>query len=85
LDGTSSVNSTGISFTISGLNIPSGSDFWIRWEDDQQGGYNSGLAIDNLSIQAVPEPAEWGAISGAGLLALCCWRVWRRWHTSCAF
>jgi hypothetical protein len=80
LDGNSSANSTGISFTISGLTVSSGSDFWIRWEDDQQSGYNSGLAIDNFSIQAVPELPAWGASAGAGLLALCVWRVWRQYR-----
>ena len=37
--------------------------------------------IDNFvvsGISAVPETPAWGAISGAGLLALCGWRVWRQ-------
>jgi hypothetical protein len=43
--------------------------------------------VDNFTINGnvIPEPAAWGAIAGAGLLALCGWRVWRQRHASCAF
>jgi hypothetical protein len=40
--------------------------------------------IDDISITAtsdlaaVPEPAASGAMSGAGLLALCGWRIWQQ-------
>lgn len=45
--------------------------------------------IDDISftvtLNSVPEPAAWGAISGIGLLMLCSIRVWRQRHASCAF
>jgi len=43
------------------------------------GGLNG---FDNIQFNAdpspIPEPAVGGAIGGAGLLALCCWRIWRQ-------
>ena len=36
------------------------------------------IAMDNFSIQAVPEPAGWGAISALGLMGICGLREWRQ-------
>ena len=38
-----------------------------------------------VTLDYVPEPAAVGAISAAGLLALCGWRGWRQRHAACAF
>lgn len=50
LDGNAVGNQTSISFTISGLNITSGSGFWIRWDDIDATGSDDGLAIDDFTI-----------------------------------
>ena len=36
------------------------------------------IAMDNFSIQSVPEPPEWGAISALGLLGICGLSEWRQ-------
>ncbi len=46
---------------------------------------NQTALFDNFSVDVVPEPAAWGTISGAALLALCVCRVWWQWRASCAF
>ncbi len=52
IDG--NLNSTDISFTISGLSIADGETFWIKWEDEDvsPSGFNSehGLGVDDFSI-----------------------------------
>ncbi|HXF84383.1 MAG TPA: ExeM/NucH family extracellular endonuclease [Anaerolineales bacterium] len=51
LNGNSSGNQTSVSFTITGLNIPNGSTFWIRWRDfDIAPGADDGLAVDDFSL-----------------------------------
>ncbi|MGB8982551.1 MAG: Ig-like domain repeat protein, partial [Anaerolineales bacterium] len=39
-----------LSGTISGLNIPSGGTFWIRWLDYDASSYDDGLAVDDFSL-----------------------------------
>ncbi len=53
IDG--NTNSTAISFTISGLNIAEGANFWIRWVDEDVMPANMfasehGLAVDDFSL-----------------------------------
>ncbi len=56
--GPGAPNFSAISANISGLNIANGETFWIRWSDDFSGtGNGQGLAIDNLSVNAIPEPS----------------------------
>ncbi len=51
LNGNSAPNQTPVSFSITGLNIPNGSSFWIRWREfDISPGADDGLAIDNFSL-----------------------------------
>lgn len=52
LDGNSMLNKTSISFTITGLAIPSGSTFWLRWNDFNATGADDGLGIDDFSVYA---------------------------------
>ncbi|HYH08790.1 MAG TPA: IPTL-CTERM sorting domain-containing protein [Thermoanaerobaculia bacterium] len=51
-DGNSAPNRTSVAYTISGLNIPDGATFWIRWTDFNAAGSDDGLAIDDFSIIA---------------------------------
>jgi predicted extracellular nuclease len=54
LDG--NTNSTNLSTTISGLNIPVGATFWFRWQDFNATGADDGLAIDGFSLDSRPTP-----------------------------
>ncbi len=51
LDGNASPNNTALSFSISGLSLINGGNFWIRWRDFQVSGTEDGLAIDDFTIQ----------------------------------
>lgn len=62
LDG--NANSQNISATITGLDIPEGVSFAIRWTDVNIAGNDDSLAIDNFSITAIPEPGTYAAIFG---------------------
>jgi hypothetical protein len=51
LNGNSAPNQTPVSFSITGLSIPSGSSFWIRWKEfDISPGADDGLAVDTFSL-----------------------------------
>jgi hypothetical protein len=51
LNGNASGNQTPVSSSISGLSIPNGASFWIRWMDfDIAPGADDGLAVDNFSL-----------------------------------
>lgn len=78
LDGNAAANSATISFTINGLEIANGNDFWFRWVDNDVTNNDAGLAIDNLSVQAVPESGLTGVIAVAGLIVICGLELWRR-------
>ena len=74
LDGNLAANRRAISFTITGLNIASGADFWLRWTDFNAAGADDGLAIDDFSItaagsQGVPDqlPLTFAAVLVAAL------------------
>jgi hypothetical protein len=82
--------STTVSLNSTDLNAwnDQSSDIWFRIaavNPSTGSGSRDTFGIDDFSLtySAVPEPAAWGAISGAGLVALCVWRVWRR--RFCAF
>ena len=55
-DGNAAANRTGISFTITGLTVPSGSTFFIRWIDFDASGADDGLSVDDFSI--TPDVAD---------------------------
>lgn len=72
LDGNASANSRAISNTITGLNLNDGDTLWIAWSDPNSAGNDNGLAIDNVRVNAVPEPITmFGSLTalaiGAGL------------------
>ncbi len=50
LDGNASANRVTMRYTISSLNIPNGSTFWIRWNDLDASGSDDGLAVDDFSL-----------------------------------
>ncbi len=50
LDGNAAANRSNRSFIITGLNIPAGATFFLRWADANITGADDGLAIDDLSI-----------------------------------
>jgi predicted extracellular nuclease len=56
LDGSLPANRTVISSTITGLSIPSGASFFIRWTDFNAAGADDGLAIDDFSLIARGTP-----------------------------
>jgi LPXTG-site transpeptidase (sortase) family protein len=49
-NGNAATERTALSATISGLNIATGSTFWIRWTDLDASGADDGLAIDDFSL-----------------------------------
>lgn len=50
LDGNAAANRTSINFTISNLNIASGTTFFIRWNDFNVSNADDGLAVDDFSL-----------------------------------
>lgn len=58
LDGNLAANQTALSSTITGLNWAVGDDIVLRWTDFDRPGADDGLAVDNFSFQAVPEPGS---------------------------
>ncbi len=50
LDGNTAGNRATISFTITGLNIPNGASFWIRWTDFDISSSDDGLGVDDFSL-----------------------------------
>jgi hypothetical protein len=61
-------NKTG---TITGLSLDNGSEITLRWLGNDGVGTDAGIAIDNVSVTAVPEPSTYALILGAaGVLLL---------------
>jgi len=50
LNGNSATNQTAVIFSITGLSIPNGSTFWVRWTDFNIASSDDGLAVDNFSL-----------------------------------
>jgi hypothetical protein len=69
-NGNLAANQTALSSSIGFLNIPVGATFWIRWVDMALpgGGPEDGLAVDNLTVSAIPEAST--IVAGIGLTAL---------------
>jgi len=72
LNGNSTANRLAISSTFT-ITVAESANFWIRWSDLNATGSDDGLAVDDLSITAVPEPSA--ALLGClGVLGLLCRR-----------
>ncbi len=85
LDGNAAANNVAISASLTNLAIASGASFGFRWVDSNSSANDHGLAIDNLSINAVrvatpavPEPATWAMMIGGFALAGASLRTARR-------
>ena len=50
LDGNAPANRKFMGATITSLNIPNGTTFWIRWNDVDATGADDGLAVDDVSL-----------------------------------
>jgi len=50
LNGNVAPNRTALSFTITGLNIPNGTEVMLRWSDPDHPSNDHGLAIDDFSV-----------------------------------
>lgn len=50
LNGNSAANRSTLAFSITGLNIPNGATFFIRWTDLDVSSSDDGLAVDDFSI-----------------------------------
>jgi predicted extracellular nuclease len=50
LNGNASSNQTPVGLTITGLSIPNGASFWVRWTDSDIASSDDGLAIDSFSL-----------------------------------
>ncbi len=60
--------SSSISFTITGINWASGQELYLRWQIAKMTGSGATLAIDDLSVTAVPAPGAVALVGMAGLL-----------------
>ncbi|MBU4538413.1 MAG: InlB B-repeat-containing protein [Bacteroidetes bacterium] len=54
IDGNAAGNFAAISGSISGLSINNSTGIWIRWRDTDEAGTDALLALDNVSITALP-------------------------------
>ena len=61
------------------VNVPWNADqtLWLRGIERNDTGNDHGLAIDDFSVTAVPEPATWGIISALGLGTIFGLNFWR--------
>jgi len=63
-NGDGAANRTQLSATVTGLNIPNGATFWIRWTDTDATGADDGLAIDDFSLLAASPTAAPVSVGG---------------------
>jgi hypothetical protein len=73
LDGNVSPNFSAVTGTLTGLNWTIGQLLFIRWQDVNEAGIDSGLAIDDFSLTAstgvIPESSTYAAFVGLAVLA----------------
>lgn len=68
LPGNLGINQSFQQATLNNLLIPIGSTFWIRFQDDNISGQDHGLAVDNFSLTAIPEPSSLLLLASAAFL-----------------
>ena len=64
LDGNAATNRTSITSAITGLSIPDGATFYIRWNDADATGADDVLAIDDFSLSTTASGGLTASISG---------------------
>ena len=67
LDGNLAANRTAISFSITGLSIPNGTEIMLRWADSDHVGADHGLSIDDFSVTPQGAPPSIVNIGDASL------------------
>jgi predicted extracellular nuclease len=68
LDGNAAANRTAISFTITGLSVPNGATFYIRWLSFDATGADDGLSVDDFSITPTSSGGNSLSINDVSLL-----------------
>lgn len=66
LNGNLPENQSVVAYTITGLSIPNGSEFWIRWTDSDIASSDDGLAIDDFQLD-ITAPAAIFSINPTSL------------------
>lgn len=69
LDGNAAANRSLIGATVSGITWTNNTVLLLRWTDINHDGADHGLAIDDISFEAVPEPFTMSALA-LGLAAI---------------
>ena len=64
LDGNLAANRVTITFSITGLSIPNGTEIMLRWADPDHTGADHGISIDDFSVTPMAASAAAATISG---------------------
>lgn len=69
LNGNLAANRTVVSFVITGLNIPNGTEVMLRWADPDHTGADHGISIDDFSVTPRSTTSASATVSGRILSA----------------
>lgn len=78
LNGDLPANRISVSYTITGIQLPTGSTCMLRWTDTDATGADDGLAIDAFSLQpgfTLPGAFQYRTIQSGDWSALQCWET----------
>jgi hypothetical protein len=64
LNGNLAANRVTITFSITGLNVPNGTEIMLRWSDPDHTGADHGISIDDFSVTPMATSAAAAAVSG---------------------